>query len=126
KLDASNAQDVRKFVRVEHYDGHTTWCDDASKFGEDEHGAFDVHMPIDECGSEPVTLQVMLFVSPVAISRSTYADNAAIDDGNVGGITFAATYIHKFSIAQQKIGGQLTTRDLNAALKFVHKRHPPS
>jgi hypothetical protein len=85
-------------MRIKHYNGHTAWYDDTGKLRENKHGTFNMHMTIDQSGSQPTTLQIAFLVPPVAITRVTYTNDEAISNGDIGRVTFAATYVNELSI----------------------------
>jgi hypothetical protein len=82
-------------------------------------------MAINEARGKPASLQVALLITLIATIWGAYPDDYAISDGNIGWITFTATDIYKPGIAQQQVGGHESARNLNAALKSVHKKYPP-
>ena len=112
-------------MRIEHDGGNAARCDDPGKLREEQHGAFNMHMAVDEAGSKPASLQVALLVAMIALSQSAYSNDEAIGDGDISGITFAATDIHKPGITQHEVSREEATRNLDAALKSVHKIYPP-
>src|SRR5436309_2015074 len=95
----SYTHDVGKFMRIEHHNRNATRRDNTSELGENKHGAFDVHMPIDKSRGQPATLQIALFVPSIAITRNTRAYNETISNGDVDRVTLTATHINELSIA---------------------------
>jgi len=57
-------------------------------------------MTIDKSRSQPATLQVPFLVSPVALPRSAYADDAAIGYCDISRVTFAAAHVNEPGIAK--------------------------
>src|SRR5579864_8859276 len=122
--NARNAHDIGKFVRIKNDSGHTPGCDNAGKLGKHHHRAFNMHVTIDESRGQPTPLQVTFLVSLITLTRGTNTYNATVNNGNISGITFAATHVNELCITQDQIGRQFATRNLDATLQSVHHKTP--
>ena len=109
-------------MRIKHDSGDAARSDDTGKLREEQHGTFDMHMAIDKTGGKPTPLQVAFLAAMIDITGSADTNDEAVGESDIGGIAFTTTDIYQPGIAQHQVGWLLATRDLNAALKSVHKK----
>src|SRR5579863_5921828 len=84
-----------------------------------------MHMTIDKTRGQPAPFQIAFLTPAIFTMRAADANNQAASYGNIGRVTLATTDVDKFCVAQHKLSRQYATRNLNAALKFIHKKNPP-